>query len=143
MPRAMTPEGIPFGMEDLVGSKVSPDGRFVVARSPAGSSPRYAFFPTAGGAPVSIPGIGEADLPVRWSGDGRFLFVRGDPSKLPARLERLDLQTGSRQPWKELRPPDSTGVSSIGPVVLAPDGGAYFYGIERGLSTLYLVEGLH
>jgi len=39
-------------------------------------------------------------------------------------------------------PPDPTGISDIGRVVMTPDGDAYAYAYSRVLSNLYLVEGL-
>jgi dipeptidyl aminopeptidase/acylaminoacyl peptidase len=146
LPRALTPEGVTLprrGGRMTAASMVSPDGRFVAALISGGPSPRYAFFPTAGGPAIPIPGLGENDEPLRWSGDGKFLFVWGGwGTALPVRVERLDLRTGRKQPWKELRPPDSTGVIGIGDVLLAPDGGVYFYGYVRILSKLFIVEGL-
>jgi dipeptidyl aminopeptidase/acylaminoacyl peptidase len=142
LPRALTPEGTFYGILPIASSRVSPDGRFVAARSTDGPSTRYALYPTAGGAAIPIPGIGDRDDPLRWSGDGRFLFVWGGWGSMPARIERLDLRTGRKQPWKELRPSDSTGVAGINAVRLAADGGAYFYHYDRRLSKLYVVEGL-
>ena len=146
LPRALTPEGVTLprrGGRMTAASMVSPDGRFVAALIGEGPSPRYAFFPTAGGPGIPIPGLGENDEPLRWSGDGKSLFVWGGwRPALPVRIERLDLRTGSKQPWKELRPPDPAGVVGITSVILAPDGGAYFYDYPRVLSKLFMVEGL-
>ena len=61
---------------------------------------------------------------------------------MPARIARLDPRTGRKQPWKVLQPPDVTGVFSVHDVVLAPDGGAYFYDYHRFLGKLYVVDGL-
>ena len=61
---------------------------------------------------------------------------------LPARIELLDVATGERRPWKELKPPDPTGVLTIGPVVMTADGSAYVYSYRRLLDDLYLAEGL-
>jgi Tol biopolymer transport system component len=137
-PRPLTPEGtMPL---QVPASMVSPDGRLVVAAYTTGgaATPRYAFFPTAGGAALPIPGIGD-DQPLCWSADGRFLYVQG--GWLPLRIQRLDLRTGRKQLWKELRPPDPTG-TDFHATVLGPDESAYFYGYERGLATLYVVDGL-
>ena len=142
LPRALTPEGTVYGLLPLASSMVSPDGRFVAVQSSDGPAPKYMFFPTTHGPAVPIPGMGDRDEPLRWSGDGHFLFVWGGWSSMPARIERLDLRTGRKQPWKELQPPDPAGVDGIKAVRLAPDGGAYFYHYDRELSKLFIVDGL-
>ena len=60
---------------------------------------------------------------------------------LAARIFRRDLATGRRELWKEVRPPDQTGLVYVRAVVSA-DGRAYAYSLARCLSSLYLVEGL-
>ena len=44
--------------------------------------------------------------------------------------------------WKEIAPLDPTGVSTIGPIQMTPDGKTYVYGFHRTVGDLYLVEGL-
>jgi hypothetical protein len=137
LPRPLTPEGT--SPVPGPGSMVSPDGRLVAAAYTSETpAPSFALSPTAGGAAIPIPGIG-GDQPLCWSSDGRFLYVQG--GWLPLRIQRLDLRTGRKQLWKELRPPDPTG-TRFHSTVLAPDGGAYFYEYGRHLSTLYVVDGL-
>jgi hypothetical protein len=58
----------------------------------------------------------------------------------PARVMRVDLATGKREPWKELMPSDPAGIVRVGPALLTPDGHAYAYDYERTLSDLYVVE---
>ena len=43
---------------------------------------------------------------------------------------------------KQIAPLDPTGVSTIGPILMTPDGATYVYGFHRTLGDLYLVEGL-
>jgi hypothetical protein len=58
-------------------------------------------------------------------------------------VERIDLQTGKREPWLELAPPDRAGVSMACQTLdLTPNGRFYAYGYWRAQSDLYLVEGL-
>jgi hypothetical protein len=69
--------------------------------------------------------------------------VRERAASLPARIQRLDLKTGNREPWKELRPTDAAGVRSDNlAVFVPPDGRSYLYSYRRELSDLYLVDGL-
>jgi len=54
----------------------------------------------------------------------------------------LELATGRKTLRKQIVPVDSTGVSTIGPILITPDGKTYVYGFHRTLADLYLVEGL-
>ena len=60
----------------------------------------------------------------------------------PARVFRLDLETGTRVLWKELLPEDSAGVVTVARVHVTPDGRSYAYTYERELSDLYIGEAL-
>jgi len=134
-PRAVTPEGI---IAALPGFAVSPDGRFVAA---VGPGHKATLFPIDGGQPREISGAAEGEFPVRFSSDGRSVYVwkRGD---VPARVSRIDIETGRREIWKELIPLDPAGVERISNVVVAADGRTYAYAYARILSDLFMVEGL-
>ena len=54
----------------------------------------------------------------------------------------MDLASGKKSVWKEIAPLDPTGVSTIGPILITPDGKTYVYGFHRTVGDLYLVEGL-
>jgi hypothetical protein len=54
----------------------------------------------------------------------------------------LELASGKKTLWKQIVPVDPTGVSTIGPILVTPDGKTYVYGFHRTLGDLYLVEGL-
>jgi hypothetical protein len=60
----------------------------------------------------------------------------------PARLIRLDLETGRRTLWKDLAPADPAGLQGITSIAITPDGQTCAYSVGRTLSQLYLVEGL-
>jgi hypothetical protein len=62
--------------------------------------------------------------------------------EVPAKVYRVELATGKRTVWKQIAPLDPTGVSTIGPILMTPDGKTYVYGFHRTLGDLYLVEGL-
>ena len=57
-------------------------------------------------------------------------------------IDRIEIATGSRHPWKELRPADPAGAKSIGGVYLTPDGKSYVYTVAASLGELYVAEGL-
>jgi eukaryotic-like serine/threonine-protein kinase len=131
-PRPLSPEG-EFGQP-----VVAPDGRFVtVAQN--GKPP--ALYTVDGGPPRALPGSRDDDQPLRWTADGRSLFVRRGKG-LPARIDRVEITTGRRQVWKELRPADPAGVFSIGNVVVTPDGAGYAYTFSSSIGSLYLAEGI-
>jgi Tol biopolymer transport system component len=100
-----------------------------------------------GGAPVPIVGLAPGDWPLRWSSDGRVLYVleagaSGHPLLLPARVFRLDTSTHQRTLWRTFAPSDSAGLRTIGLVLPTPDGRHYVYDYQRTLSELFLVSGL-
>jgi hypothetical protein len=58
-------------------------------------------------------------------------------------LTRIDLDSGEREPWKELRPPDPAAVATWNfSCVISRDGESYFWGVQRQPTELYLVDGL-
>jgi Tol biopolymer transport system component/predicted Ser/Thr protein kinase len=132
-PKAITPEGVSFIFPTL-----SPDGKTVAATGP---DRRIALYPIDPGEPQPMPGIEADDVPVRWTHDGSALFVYR-PSAPPLRVDRIDVRTGRRTLWKELRPPDPSGVDQVGPIVIAPDESSYVFSYRRAIDELYLATGL-
>ncbi len=135
-PRAVDPDGPGLTVE-YAARRLSPDGQWVAAAS---SDRRTALHPTAGGKPRVIPGIAPGDLVVRWTADGKGVYVY-QPG-IVSKVEVLDLATGRRTPWKTLAPPDPAGVSMVRPVLLSRDGKSYVYSYTRQTEDLYLAEGL-
>jgi len=130
--RPISPEGIEFFY-----IPVSPDGRWAAARS---HERQIRLYSTQGAAARPMPGGETADVPLRFTEDGRELYVLG--RQLPARVFRVNLESGRREMWKELMPTDRAGITAIFSVLPAADGRAYVYSYDRTLSQLYLVEGL-
>jgi hypothetical protein len=60
---------------------------------------------------------------------------------VPARLERLDLESGSRELLRTIGPADLSGVLGIGSLSATEDAGAYAYTCRRTISHLFLVDG--
>ena len=87
-----------------------------------------------------IPGHVTGD-PLQWGIDGHSRFVQREA--LPfAKIDRLDLRTGQRQPWRKIPLSDRAGFNlSQSGVRMAPNG-SYCYSALQGLSELYLVEGI-
>jgi hypothetical protein len=61
---------------------------------------------------------------------------------LPAPVERVDIATGKRTPWKTLAPADLAGVHGVTVVRMTRDAHVCLYSYLRTLSDLYLVQGL-
>ncbi len=129
-PRPVTPEGTSQGF-------VAPDGRLILVKASGGA---LLLYPVDGGEPRKVAGATPDDSVIRWSADGRFLLVSRS-GEVPARIERLDVATGRREPVRTIGPADLTGVLRIGPFAFSDDGKSYAYACRRMVSHLFLVEG--
>jgi serine/threonine protein kinase/Tol biopolymer transport system component len=131
-PRAITPEGFV-----LRGRVQSPDGAHLAALTGDG----VALVSIDGGEPQLIHASQPGDIPVLWAKDGHALFVggRGDIS---CPVSRLDLQTGTRTPWKTFGQPDQAGLVGAACPLISADEEHYVLGYTRNLSDLFLVEHL-
>jgi eukaryotic-like serine/threonine-protein kinase len=132
-PKPISPEGV-----DAQAFAVSPDGQSVVG---VGPDQKGYLFPAAGGDARPVNGMEPGDIPINWSQDGHSIYLYRS-GEVPAKVYRVDLASGKKSVWKQIAPLDPTGVSTIGPIVMTPDGKTYVYGFHRTLGDLYLVEGL-
>ncbi len=129
--RPVTPEGV-------VARLLSRDGKSLVTSTPEG----LALTPLEGGPSRQMPGLEPGDRPLRFTADGRSLFLRSDAREFPARVFRLDVATGRREVWKELMPGDPAGITQLSPAAISEDGKTVLFTCSRSLSDLYLAEGL-
>jgi eukaryotic-like serine/threonine-protein kinase len=117
---------------------VSPDGSSIAAVDQEG---RAVIEPVAGGEPRPVAGTRPGDIPIRWSGDGRSLYLfRRD--ELPARLLRADLVRGDSSVIAEIAPADWAGVRPLIAIQLTPDGRFCAFSYSQTLSNLYVAGGL-
>ena len=119
----------------------SPDGASIAI---AASDHRVEIVSTTGGPPRFVPGaiLRSDDTLIQWSADGRFLYL-ARTAEFPARVFLLNIQTGERVLWKELKPADSLGATRIFDVCVSRDGRSYaydYYGTDS--NNLYVVSGL-
>ncbi len=98
-------------------TRVSPDGKFVTVV--AGG--KLTLLPIAGGEPKTVATLQPGESVLRWSADGRYLFLRQMVELAAVKISRLDLASRREEPWKELKPADPVGVQ-IYDVVMTPDG---------------------
>jgi eukaryotic-like serine/threonine-protein kinase len=130
-PKAVTGEGVNASQ-----FAISPDGKQVVFVAP---DQKPSLLSLDSGEVRAIAGLEVEDVPINWAADGRSIFVYR-LGEVPAKVDKLDLATGHRQPWKQLVPPDVSGVTDISAILITPDGNNYVYEYGRTLSDLYLVN---
>jgi hypothetical protein len=99
------------------------------------------LYPLEGGAPREIAGMTPDDRPDSWAAGGKALFLHRT-GELPAKLMRMDYETGKREFVRDVAPTDRAGVSSSFGIVVTPDAKAYAYNPSQMLHELHLVEGL-
>jgi Tol biopolymer transport system component len=130
----------PFTPEGTLAEAISPDGTLAVARD---GERRLVLYPVEGGRPRPVPGPPEPGRILEWANDGRALFIEEthDARGLASHILRRDLGTGRRELWREERPGDQAGLSSVR-CVISGDGRSYACSQTRMLSSLFLVEGL-
>ncbi len=124
----------------------SADGTQLAFRDEDGN---LAIQPVAGGAPRILGKLLKTESPLRWSLDGKAVYLVRDAglgtgvTSMSVIIDRWDLATGTRTPWKRLNLGSS--VSSLGffTITIAPeaDAYAYSYGVQQA-SDLFVVKGI-
>ena len=133
-PRAISSKGL-----DFRGHPISPDGHWVAGHGELTDD--LVLLPTSGGEPRTVANTKGIYL-ICWSSDGRFLFAV-ESGSIPARVVRIEVATGRREPWKSMAPPQLAGLIDITTVRMTPDGQWYAYGYaSAAMSDLYLIDGL-
>ena len=131
-PIAVTPPGTSQAM-------LSPDGRMVLAE--VGDS--MAIYPLDGGAPRRARGVRPGDVLIRWSPEGREVWVWTNPNSASSlRFDRVDPLTGARAPLLSVVPRELAGVRGFERPTLADDPHVYAYNEFLYTSLLYTVDSL-
>jgi eukaryotic-like serine/threonine-protein kinase len=128
----------PEGTPDTVAYLVSPDGKQVLGPKANGG---WVIYPVDGGAARDARGIERGEYPISWRSDNRSAFVRPNresTASIPVTI--VDLVTGKRTDWKEIRP--AQPVVEIHDLYITPDGAAYAYNFVLLQSNLYVARGL-
>ena len=126
----------PLTAEGTKGNLVAPDGRGFVVADPHTVS----LAPVGSGATRNIAKLENGEAVVRWSADGRYLFLRQQEGET-MKLRRLDIATGRKQPWQTVKVPEP-GAEFIGAFAVSPDGKACSFTFQHDLANLYVVTGL-
>ena len=127
--KPITPEGVRA-------SRVSPDCKSVVIID----SGRLCLRAVDGGPLRPVAAIESGESALRWSGDGRYLFLKR-PVEGKLSIFRVEVSTGKKELWREFKPPEP-GEIFFGPVALSADGKSYAFSFQRDLAVLYLATGL-
>jgi Tol biopolymer transport system component len=128
---------LPITPEGTVGRRISPDGKLLVA---VDRDRKFWLYPMDGGPHRALAGIQAGEQAIRWSVDGKSLFVVS--GGIPARVSRVEVMTGRRQLVYTLAPSDAAGLWNVDPVLLSPDGKSYVYSDYKMLSDLYVASGV-
>jgi Tol biopolymer transport system component len=132
-PAALTPAG-------TTGYLVTADGNHVLVQNTGG---KFELYPVAGGNPVSMDFLGHDDHPIRFSADGKDLFIENSEKGAAVQsLYRVNLKNGNRTLLWHIQSPRSTVANDIASVDVTPDGTGYAYGYRQKMTVLYVVDGL-
>jgi hypothetical protein len=128
----------PITPEKVMGWVASPDTRSLVVTTDAG----LRIFSLDTNTIASIKGLAQGDQAIRWSADGRAVFVSRVLSPRLRDLARLDLRTGRRDVIATFGPTDAAGVSTLSAPVVSADGRVFAYRYNQMLSDLFVATGL-
>jgi Tol biopolymer transport system component len=126
----------PVTPEGTRGVRISPDGRSFITVDPH----KLLLTPVGGGNSRTVVDLQNGESVVRWSGDGRYLFLQQrEPTSI--KISRLEIATGRKEPWFVVKVPEP-GAQFFGPLALSADGKACASTFQRDLANLFLVRGL-
>ena len=130
-----TNKSTPLTPEGTRGTRVSPDGKWFITVDPH----KLLLSPIGGGDSEAVVDL-QGESVVRWSGDGRYIFLQQrEPASI--KVSRLDVATRRKEPWLLVKVPEP-GAQFFGPLALSADGKACATTFQRDLANLFLVRGL-
>ncbi|HXR96680.1 MAG TPA: serine/threonine-protein kinase [Terriglobales bacterium] len=137
----------PLTSEGVIAILYTPDGKALVERKLG--VPGYFIAPIVGGPPQAIVGLQAREIPIRFSADGKSLFVSRAPATetqdmvdLTSQLWRITLASGQRTLLASATPDGVAGSNAARILSVSGDGTVFAYLYGQSLSTLYLVTGL-
>ncbi len=130
-----TNQSTPLTPEGTRGTRVSPDGKWFITVDPH----KLLLSPVGGGESMTIADL-QGESVVRWSGDGRYIFLQQrEPASI--KISRFEVATHRKEPWLVVKVPEP-GAQFFGPLALSADGKACATTFQRDLANLFLVRGL-
>src|SRR5580704_11126970 len=126
----------PLTAEGTHGTRVSPDGQSFITVD----AHKLLLSPLGGGPSKAIIDLQPGESAVRWSPDGRYLYLQQrEPASI--RISRLEVATRRKEPWTVVRVPEP-GAQFFGQLALSADGKTCATTFQRDLANLFLVKGL-
>ncbi|HLJ78282.1 MAG TPA: protein kinase, partial [Acidobacteriaceae bacterium] len=130
----------PVSPENIVGVRVSPDGKWLLAAHPDQPGDNL-LVPMAGGAPVPIPGLKAGEGGLGWTSDNRlYVSTFPQPGDVAGHIEKLDPRTGARTAWRDIPYPSIVGGITVLLPVITPDGKSYAFGYGQTVNDLYTIS---
>jgi serine/threonine protein kinase/Tol biopolymer transport system component len=128
------------GDDITVGSSAmtSPDGRHVIVRD---SAQRLLALDLERGAARRLDAVDSDYRVAGWAADSKSILAFNGGG-IPARVLRIDIESGDQAPWTEIQPMHRSGVHSINNIRFSADGEQYACSYVVVSSTLYLARGL-
>ena len=126
----------PLGPEGLSTPRVSPDGKFLLARK----GTDWVLADLSNNQVQPARGIDPADKVIRWSGDGRSVYLYRQQRII--RLFQVDPLTGHKELLREINPADPAGMIGLPEVMISADGKTCVYWFVRRISELYVARNL-
>ena len=130
--KPLTPEGV-------TGTHLSLDGRKVAVVGPDG---KWGIWALDGDRMETIPGLENRYYVSGWSPDGKSLDVLLSGRAAPAKVYRVNVDTGKMELFRTFGADLGAGVRSVATPRFSADGSAYAYIYVQLLSDAYVVRGL-
>ncbi len=119
-------------------NRISPDGKLVIEGPGVGSNWNLKWqiidVATSQARPAALL---QGDEPLEWEQDGKHVFVAHEGDN-EATIFRVDVFSGQREVWKQIRPGDPAGLLGVSRFSVTPSGNAYTYNTNHILSSLYI-----
>jgi eukaryotic-like serine/threonine-protein kinase len=136
-------EPVPVTPEGMAPFLLSPDGsQLMIQKDDDGSAAVVPSEPGSQVAPRPVAGMEITDSTVRWSADGRSILV-WRPDTRPIEVDRIDLATGRRSPWKFLSPGGLLGSGGLKGLVVSANEDVWVATYNRLFSELIVIDGLN
>jgi len=126
-PQPVTPEGVRAAW-------LAPDGRTLLVHGSEGFERRT----IDGDTRAPVRGFADDDAVIGWN-DSHSIAVNASRG-VPARIESVDVVTGTRTPLREIAPPDTGGVYELMVTQWADAGRTYVYHFGRTLDAIFVVK---
>jgi serine/threonine protein kinase len=125
----------PVTPEPVVQAVISDDGATIAAQV----ADSFHMYSADGKSARPAVGLTPADQLIRWSPDGRELWV-SNHNDVTIRVDRVEPISGRRSPLLTITPRELSGVRNFQNLSIAEDGRRYAYTQVRYMSSLFTVE---